>query len=272
MSNQPKIGIEHKIVVGSNDVSYLPSDATPTGTSVLNGPVWIGRISTAPVYQGVLNVGPLAAQLTSGTKPPLVTATTMYMEGLFRHIGIANQIGIRIQRGMNFVSGERITRGLNFTSGINITTRLLMGRPVIEAGHILSAKKNFDIPHPSKTGHRLRYVCAESPEANVFVRGKSQSNVIILPDYWKDLVDEESITVNLTPVGVFQGLYVESIKENIIHIGGGVEINGETHYNFHYTVFAERKDCEKNIPEYEGESPKDYPGDSSQCSVAGWDY
>ena len=35
--------------------------------------------------------------------------------------------------------------------------------------------------------------------------------------------------------------------------------NGEIVYNYHYTIFAERKDCERNIPEYEGNSPNDYP-------------
>ena len=65
---------------------------------------------------------------------------------------------------------------------------------------------------------------------------------------------------------------LSSIEDNKITVGGGLPFNGELVYNYHYTVFAERKDCERNIPEYEGETPKDYPGDSSQCSVAGWDY
>jgi len=30
--------------------------------------------------------------------------------------------------------------------------------------------------------------------------------------------------------------------------------------NCHYVVHGERKDLDKLIPEYEGETPKDYPG------------
>ena len=43
------------------------------------------------------------------------------------------------------------------------------------------SEKSFDIPHPSKENHRLRYVCTETPEAGVYIRGKSKSEVIELP-------------------------------------------------------------------------------------------
>ena len=261
-----------KLVVGTTDVGYLPTDRNPVGTTVLNGPVFVGLPVAAPIYKAVLNVGPPAPPSLPGLNPPLTTPYSMWVDGLSNQVGVHLHQGTRIQKGMNFVTGRRVTNGFNFTSGTNITTRLLMGRPVIEGGHVLSAKKNFDIPHPSKSGHRLRYVCTETPEAGVYIRGKSRSEVIELPDHWKDLVHEDSITVNLTPVGAFQYLYVQSVKDNKITIGGGLPFNGEIKYNYHYTVFAERKDCERNISEYEGESPKDYPGDSDQCSVAGWDY
>ena len=45
-----------KLVVGTNDVSYVPPDTSPTGTAVLNGPVYIGKPSAAPGYQAALNV------------------------------------------------------------------------------------------------------------------------------------------------------------------------------------------------------------------------
>ena len=40
----------------------------------------------------------------------------------------------------------------------------------------------------------------------------------------------------------------------------------------YYTVQAARIDGEKLIVEYEGETPADYPGDSSQFSISGYDY
>ena len=36
-----------------------------------------------------------------------------------------------------------------------------------------------------------------------------------------------------------------------------------------YHVYAERQDCERNIAEYEGKSPQDYPGDNTQYLQSG---
>ena len=124
------------------------------------------------------------------------------------------------------------------------------------------SKKPFDILHPTKEGHRLRYVSLEGPDAEVYVRGKLKgSNVIELPDYWKGLVDPESITVNLTPIGTFQELFYEEVEWcstiKVMNAAGGP-------VNCSYTVFAERKDTSKNVPEYKGLTPLDYPGDNDE--------
>ena len=39
-----------------------------------------------------------------------------------------------------------------------------------------------------------------------------------------------------------------------------------------YHIFAERKDINPLVVEYEGETPADYPGDPSQFSISGYDY
>jgi len=123
-----------------------------------------------------------------------------------------------------------------------------------------SGKKDFDISHPTKSGWRLRHVCIEGPTADVFIKGVlNGSNVIELPDYWVGLVDHNTIVVNLTPMSVYQELFVDKIENNKIYIknnsGGMIRCN--------YLICAERKDVEKNIPEYKGEYG-DYPGDNSQ--------
>ena len=129
--------------------------------------------------------------------------------------------------------------------------------------------KGFDIQHPSKEGHRLRYVCLEGPEGGVYTRGRVKNKTEIdLPDYWKDLVDIQSITVNLTPVGAHQDVIVKRWDEDKIYL----QAKGGMPIDCFYHIFAERKDGEKLIVEYEGESPADYPGDSSQYSIAGYDY
>ena len=68
--------------------------------------------------------------------------------------------------------------------------------------------KSFDITHPNKEGWRLRHVCVEGPEDGpIYIRGKLEGNLLQLPDYWENLVDKESISVHLTPIGVHQDLF-----------------------------------------------------------------
>ena len=137
-------------------------------------------------------------------------------------------------------------------------------------GHVLAAKKNFDITHPTKEGWRLSHVCVEAPSADVYIRGKLDGNHIIeIPEYWKELVDYDTITVNLTPFkNPDPTLCVKDILEDKIILSSAYL----TQVKCFYHVYAERKDVEKNIPEYEGESPKDYPGDLSQSSIVGYHY
>jgi len=133
-------------------------------------------------------------------------------------------------------------------------------------GHVLAAKKDFDIKHPSKDGWRLRYVAPEAPSADVYCRGRvTNKTEIVLPLYWKDLVDWTTITVNLTPIGAHQDVIVKRIDEEKVYLQamGGMPIN------CFYHIYGERQDCERNIAEYEGESPADYPGDNSQYLQSG---
>ena len=132
---------------------------------------------------------------------------------------------------------------------------------------IWDAKKSFDIPHPTKENHRLRYICLEGPAAEVYYRGKLRNgNIINLPDYWAGLVDLETIGVNLTPVGSWQELYVEKIEWGSRII---IKNNSSSVINCDYVVFAERKDTSKNIPEYQGLTADDYPGDNKEYNING---
>jgi hypothetical protein len=130
---------------------------------------------------------------------------------------------------------------------------------------LAGSKKSFDIPHPTKENHRLRYVCLEGPEAEVYYRGKlKDSTVIKLPDYWNELVNVNTIGVSLTPIGCYQELFVEKIEgsQNII-----VKNRSGDAINCSYVVYGERKDVSKNISEYQGLTEDDYPGDNDQYIV-----
>ena len=129
--------------------------------------------------------------------------------------------------------------------------------------------KGFDIEHPSKEGYRLRHICLEGPEGAIYTRGRVvNKNVIYLPDYWEDLVDYTTISVQLQPIGAHQNVIVKRVEPTQIHL----QAQGGMPINCYYHVYGERTDGERLISEYEGKSPEDYPGDNSQYSIAGYQY
>ena len=105
-------------------------------------------------------------------------------------------------------------------------------------GAFSATTKSFLIDHPSKEGMRLQYASLEGPENGVYVRGTTDEGFITLPDYWRDLVHNGSITVTLTPVGQFQPLFVEQKNNREIRVGG---VCGY----YDYVVYGERKDVDK---------------------------
>ncbi len=117
--------------------------------------------------------------------------------------------------------------------------------------------KPFDIQHPTKgEGWRLRYVSLEGPESGVYCRGRVKNQKIIkLPDYWKDLVHEDSISVQLQPIGHHQNIIVKRWDSEFIYLQG----QGGGPVNCFYHVYAERKDINSLLTEYEGNSRYDYP-------------
>ena len=275
-----------KLILGPVDYSFIPAVPAFPGTGVINGPCWIGA-GGPPI--------PLANCMIG---PGLVNPISLQIIGIANHYGIYNRFAISNVTGLTSKIGMTLRAALSATTGINIKSALNAGasincfktiicdtvctsatfvgsivttsglNPAMTAVLALAAsKKSFDIPHPTKENHRLRHICLEGPSAEVYIRGKSKSNVIALPSYWKGLVDPESITISLTSVGQNQNLYVKNIEDNLIYIGGGITIQGQKNFNFHYTIFAERNDVEKNIPEYKGLTPDDYPGDNKEYTI-----
>ena len=132
---------------------------------------------------------------------------------------------------------------------------------------VWDAKKSFDIQHPTRQDYRLRYICLEGPTADVYLKGKLvEQSYIQLPDYWKDFVDMETLVINLTPNGHWQELFVDRIEwgDRIY-----VKNNAGTAINCDYVVYGERVDTSKNISEYQGLTPADYPGDNREYNING---
>ena len=238
-----------------NTLPPLPTDviigdpAGPVGVTVFCGPSFFTVTATTVslLEQLYFNFNVLRDEVSS-----LYTdLSNKVFTGYKTELGVDHNFAIALNSAP--VLGDTYEQFVDFATG-KTTLNSTFG--------IAVSKKPFDILHPTKEGHRLRYVSLEGPNAEVYYRGKMKdTNIINLPDYWKGLVDPESITVNLTPIGSFQSLYYEEVEWcstiKVINADGGP-------INCSYTIYAERIDTEKNIPEYEGLTTADYPGDNDE--------
>jgi len=120
-----------------------------------------------------------------------------------------------------------------------------------------ASPKPFDMQHPTKgEGNRLRYACIEGPEVGVYFRGRlRRGKEIFLPNYWKGLVHIHSITVQLQPIGAHQDIIIKRWDDEKIYL----QSNGGLPIDCFYHVYAERKDCNPLVVEYQGDGWEDYP-------------
>ena len=284
--------VGEKLVVGQLDMSFLTANSRLLpGTAVVNGPFYIGLTPQVGVARATCMIGPplpgvlpVSLEVTGISNFAGITNTA----GTINDLALSNVFGATFRFGFKQGTAYNLDLGLKTQAAINITqgadlSQAFAKTPLSKAtafvGNVtgtkginattalaLKAKKPFDIPHPTKEGWRLRHVCIEGPTADVYVRGRlNNSNVIELPEYWRKLVDPETITVNLTPVGTHQELYVDKIEWGTRIL---IKNNCGSGVNCYYTVYGERADTDKNIPEYEG-TYNDYPGDNSQYTSSG---
>ena len=167
---------------------------------------------------------------------------------------------------------QTINNGTLHTSHLTVNTFAgLVGTGFVGTGSVINVQgwKGFDIEHPTEKGYRLRHVCLEGPEGAIYTRGRCRNKKeIVLPEYWKDLVHTDSITVQLQPIGSHQDIIVKRWDAEKIYL----QSNGGMPIDCFYHVYGERKDGEQLIVEYEGKTPEDYPGDNTNYSIAGNHY
>ena len=271
MSNLPRQQVD-KIVVGTFDTSQEinTKDQSPTGTLVANGPVVFGNVKEfGNDYSGVLNVSSDSCeQIPFDQQPKLDVKLALNSDG-----------NVKINGDNKTPNALDVTGDVDITGNEHVTgDARIDGTTFADVQGTINVQgwKGFDIKHPSKEGYRLRYICLEGPEGGVYYRGRLKgSNIIELPDYWKSLVHEDSITVQLQPIVRDQNLVIESFSNEFITIEIGANqdfLTGEILIDCFYHVYGARKDGEILIPEYKGETPEDYPGDNTQYSIAGHHY
>ena len=253
-----------KLVVGSNDVSYTAPDTSPTGTAVLNGPVYVGKTGASPNYEAVLNITSNSAEQLPGDQQPACSSSlAMKSDGNLTVAGDSKTSHALLISGGSSIDTVHIVGDLHVTGSVDCLSK---GR--LEQRHKKAEglpPKAFDIEHPTKgKGHRLRYVSLEGPESSVYCRGRlKESNVIHLPDYWKGLVHEDSITVQLQPIWTNQNLVIQEFNNEFIVIAEDSTntdlVTDLSTIDCFYHVYGERKDVNPLLVEYEGNNRYDYP-------------
>ena len=221
--------------VGENKVDH---------TAYIQGNTQIGNDGDFSSANATLMVG---RESTIGTPAAIRTVGNVDIRG---DGGTPNGLYVTGGSSVNslFVSGDLYVSGS--IDGGN------KGRLASRFGAADGRPKPFDIKHPSKEGWRLRYACIEGPEVGVYCRGRVRNEKIIrLPDYWKDLVDVESISVQLQPIGSHQDIIVKRWDEEFVYL----QAQGGMPVNCFYHVYAARKDVNPLYVEYQGDSWKDYP-------------
>jgi len=260
MANYSKLHAD-KLTVGTTDVSFLPGDINEG--LVANGPVFFGVPPSGPLPLATVNMGPPA--------PPSLPSLGSLFKGLLTEnkLGIMNKLGVFLKEGVQKMLGLKAHTGLEQQTGLRNQTgadsstgfKLAMNQ-IDLSGNILANKKDkaaFDMPHPNKTGWRLRHICIEGPEIAVYCRGKVPPDGIInLPSFWDGFVNTQDMSINITPIGCWQELFVKEIcqgKQVIVMNNAGSSINADYH------IIARRLDDDL-IVEYEGQSHEDYPGEN----------
>tara|TARA_B100001113_G_C20764094_1_gene472263 strand:- start:387 stop:620 length:234 start_codon:yes stop_codon:yes gene_type:complete len=74
------------------------------------------------------------------------------------------------------------------------------------------------------------------------IHGRSQKDLINLPEEWEKLVDLSTVTVHLTEIGANQGLIVKRVQGLEVHL----QTNGLP-VNCYYVIMGEPLDIEDDI-------------------------
>jgi hypothetical protein len=279
--------VGEKLLVGQLDLSFLTAgDKLVPGTAVINGPCFIGLTPQFGLARAACMIGPpilgsaapVSLEVTgiSNFAGIVNTSGTINDLALSNIFGFTSKIGAEIQQAFKAIFALKTNAAVQITQGPKVC-QAVTTTPLIKADEgifttckaatgifasVAAPFKKFDITHPTKSGYRLVHTCLEGPEIGVYYRGRLvNSNVIELPEYWKGLVDAETITISLTPHTFHQELYVKSIEwgtriKIINNCGGPVDCS--------YVVYAERKDVPKLEIEPKQEEDKTYPGDNAQ--------
>lgn len=251
--------VDYAIGIESNHMWFSTDNAT-TGckwyanttnymTSNVAGLYHTGVVNAASHTSGAAYGGATAGMSSNATIIGISSNTTVNASMISSLVRVANSTG-----GANVTATNIVVGNATVQTSISIATAAFGGNVAVNAtdtatynlfvnGSFAATTKSFVIDHPSKKGMKLRHGSLEGPENGVYVRGRTNTNIIELPDYWVKLIDKDSITVSLTAIGKTVCPSVGKITNKKINLIGN-------NIDCFFHVFAERKDVEKLVVEY----------------------
>ena len=166
----PDLYVGKRLFVGEGNPIALglgPKEAR--GSAYIEGPVIMGDPGSFPIVNATVMIGPSINAEASvpvvlgGLCTPLHNPYSLCVTG---DVAVFDNMDVQLNIA---AGGDIVAQG-------EVKSRC--------GGHILSAKKNFDIPHPTKEGWRLRHTCPEGPSNDVYTRGRvTGKREIELPEY-----------------------------------------------------------------------------------------
>jgi hypothetical protein len=212
-----RVTVGERLFVGKSKPEIFGRGATTVkGTADIEGPAIIGDENKF----NNPNPTDLASLMVAETKNPDMRPVPFYSLLVTTYARIKSFLKVDTLLSVKFIKSKVI-----------ITEKLYAGT------------KNFKIDHPLYPENKdLIYSCLEGPEIGVYIRGRlTNKTEIILPNYWKKLVDENSISVQLQPIGSHQNIIVKRWDTGKIYL----QSQGNMPIDCFYYVCAERKDVPK---------------------------
>jgi len=211
-----------------------------SGSIVINGSEFVSGGETSNITGSLFGTASYAITssyvLTASYVANAATASYAFVSGSQNYIS-------------KYATNNTLGNSRIFDNGTNVGINTNTPNYTLEvSGSFVATSKSFLIAHPTIEGKKLQHGVVEGPEHSVYVRGKIDSDTITLPDYWVALVHEDTITVQLTPIGTNQNLVVKSVSLKKVVI----ENKSKTakNINCYYYVQGERKDIPKINVEY----------------------
>ena len=149
----------------------------------------------------------------------------------------------------------------NLILGTNSANRLQIdgstGAVTVSGNFTVTGVKNFAMPDPANANKAIYYASLEGPEAGTYYRGTAKTvngeAVIELPGYFSRITEKERMTVQITPIGAPNQLYIAEKTPGRVVIKVA---KGSTDGEFDYFVQGVRKGYLDFVVERNNDLPK----------------